>query len=613
MKRSIFIIGVLGWTLGSLAQPLALDTLTISADRLHNFGIGASLRIIDSAALQAFTAQTLSELLYQQQGLMIQQYGPGQLASPSLRGTAASHTAVLWEGFPLQSSFNGQVDLSLFPVGFAEEITVMPGANAALWGGGALGGTIFLNQSQRWQKGWQGGLQTQIGSNGFHYEGVRVQWGGDNIQVKTQLFHRQARNDFAYLPPGKETPLRQTHAAFQQWGLMQSIHTRVSPRQEITAHLWGQDNQREIPRFATQQDQSLRPLLKWQYLGDRVQWKVRSAWIAETLHYQDSVAGIDSPFSSQNWISEGEGNWQIGAHKLQVGAHLSRAEGRSAILAPVPLVEYRPALFAAWSLQKPAWKLSAQLRQAWTGGQIDPIVPALGLEWRPFSVWKLRARAARNYRMPTFNDRYWQPGGNPDLLPELGWSGEVGTDLLGKRQSLHLTLYSGLIANWIQWVPGPAYWSPRNVQQVWNRGVETRWLGEHTWDKLAASWQLNYQFTAISSYQKEPGGPLQPGLQQIFVPLHQAQVQLQVQYARVFLQVGNTLTGKRYVARDHSDFLPAHLLGYVNLLYPLQLKNKTWELSARVDNLWNTDYQLLPGRPMPLRTYLLGLSIRLKP
>jgi vitamin B12 transporter len=613
MRISLFIAGLLLLCPVIRAQDHTLDTLLISADRQSTFGVGADVQRLDSADLQAFRAASMAELLYQQKGLLVQQYGPGQLASPGMRGTAAAHTAVLWEGFQLQSSLNGQVDLSLFPVGFSDQVELVSGANAALWGAGAMGGTILLRQGDRWQQNWQVEAQALAGSFGFDQQSGGISYGNRKFQTSTRFFHRQSDNQFHYLTPGSQFRAQRQHAAFQQLGLMQSFRLQLNERQGLSSHTWWQSSDRQIPLRADQTDQHLRQALRWQYLGDRSLWTIRTAWMNEGLTYTDSLAKIFSQNLMRNWITEGEGNWQLGKHKLQLGLHLSQFRALSSNFDQESLIEYRPAVFGSWRWQHNRLQISTQLRQGWTGNQRDPLVPSLGLEWRLLSTLQLRFRLNRNYRVPTFNDRFWQPGGNPELLPEQGWSTEWGGDWKWKNIRFSLTAYSSFIDNWIQWVPETNYWTPQNVRNVWNRGVESRL--EKQWLLWGLHWhlKLNYQFTQISSYQAESGGGIRLGLQHIFVPTHQGGMNLSLQRGAWLFQSGHTYTGQRFTASDHSASLPAHVIGYGRLAYKCEaLRLHRWELSVRVDNVWNTNYQLLPGRPMPLRSYLVGLSYNWK-
>ncbi|MGV2480682.1 UNVERIFIED_CONTAM: TonB-dependent receptor, partial [Salmonella enterica subsp. enterica serovar Weltevreden] len=54
--------------------------------------------------------------------------------------------------------------------------------------------------------------------------------------------------------------------------------------------------------------------------------------------------------------------------------------------------------------------------------KILPFIPSIGAEWNVFGPWHWQAKASRLYRYPNFNDLYWNPGGNPNLNPENGYS-----------------------------------------------------------------------------------------------------------------------------------------------------------------------------------------------
>ena len=49
----------------------------------------------------------------------------------------------------------------------------------------------------------------------------------------------------------------------------------------------------------------------------------------------------------------------------------------------------------------------------------------LSVRYRIIDEWlTLKATNGYNYRIPTLNAMYWQPGGNPDLKPEKGFASD---------------------------------------------------------------------------------------------------------------------------------------------------------------------------------------------
>src|SRR5574343_1214189 len=81
---------------------------------------------------------SLADVLSQYSALFVKSYSPGNLASTSMRGMGAQHTAVQWNGINLQSCMNSNIDLNLLPVFFFDQAAIETGANASASANGAI-------------------------------------------------------------------------------------------------------------------------------------------------------------------------------------------------------------------------------------------------------------------------------------------------------------------------------------------------------------------------------------------------------------------------------------------------------------------------------------------
>ena len=79
--------------------------------------------------------RNLNDLLRDAGTVYIRNYGAGQLASLTVRGTSAAQSDLLWNGVKLNSPSLGQVDASLFSAGMADRIDVNGTSQAANIGG----------------------------------------------------------------------------------------------------------------------------------------------------------------------------------------------------------------------------------------------------------------------------------------------------------------------------------------------------------------------------------------------------------------------------------------------------------------------------------------------
>ena len=125
--------------------------------------------------------------------------------------------------------------------------------------------------------------------------------------------------------------------------------------------------------------------------------------------------------------------------------------------------------------KRPIYQLSASLNQEWNTVTSPPLMYSLGsVIYVVPKVLNVRIKYSTHYRRPSFNDRYWKPGGNEDLLAEQGANFETGANYafhLGKLPfSLDANYYLTNNTNMIQWVP-PL--KAENTNRVLAQGIET--------------------------------------------------------------------------------------------------------------------------------------------
>ena len=104
--------------------------------------------------------------------------------------------------------------------------------------------------------------------------------------------------------------------------------------------------------------------------------------------------------------------------------------------------------------------------------------PGAGIGWWPSSRLRLRASAARAFRVPTFTERYYQDPVNwarPDVHAETAWAGDAGADLvLAEGLTASATLFGRLEHDVIDWLRPTTSdrWRTYNIRDVDTVGVE---------------------------------------------------------------------------------------------------------------------------------------------
>ncbi|WP_375416988.1 TonB-dependent receptor plug domain-containing protein [uncultured Hymenobacter sp.] len=622
-----------------------LAEVRVQAIRPERFAVGTRRLTLDSATLSQFRGASLADALLARTPLALKSYGPGQLATIALRGTSAQHTAVLWNGLNIQLPTLGQNDFALLPVGATTRVAVQPGPAAALYGSGAIGGAVLLDTEADWQPGWRGSAQADAGSFGLRGGSLEARAATSAVAVRAAASFRQAQNDYSYLVREARGPVRyrlQNAALRHQWSLSSDAAWRLGRAGELSAAAWLTDADREIQAGvgvagsqARERDQSRRLVLGYRHVAARRQWAGRGAWFEDIINYQDG--GRPSNSRVQTTQAQAEHTSALGRRgSLRLGAEAQHFAARVDGYGSRAVTENRAAAFALLRYDpRPSLRLSLNLRQAALPAGLAPLTPTAGLEWdllpartdaftpsRTHAL-TLKASAARSYRAPTLNERYWRPGGNPGLRPEQGVGGEIGlrhrlSAPAGSGSSGETSLETELTAfrqdvdDWVQWLPSAetGIWSPRNLRRVRSQGLEASTALRHRQGRYAGGAQLAYHLTDARKTQGTAADSDPVGVQLAFVPRHQASLSTDHHWRSWQLSSTLSLSSFRYINASGTDFLPG--TGLLGATLGRTLRGPAGSrllVQLQGFNLLDRAYDSYPGRPAPPRSFSASLRL----
>lgn len=618
----LFLFCLSGWVSAQeRIDTIELQVAEVSANRSEAFGLGQEVRKYDAEMLAVFQANGLDELLATSSSLFIKSYGAGSLASPASRGTGYGHTAVLWNGFNLQSPLNGGIDFSLLPVDLLDEVQWQQGGSAALFGSGAIGGVVHLQQKPGTRPGFHGDLRLHAGSFGQIGQRLKLQIGKRKWSGQMRLLHDQAKNDFSF--GAGEPPARQVNAALEQWALTQSHQWQIADNQLLQAWTWLQLTDREIPpnRFqsnshAQQRDTSIRIGAEWQRYGKSTKQKARSAWLDERFEY-DSDLQAPSFTRSKSSITELENEWNFSEKQsLFTGLNFTHEIGIAPKIFTAPASRNRLALFMGYRQALAQWTLALNLRKEWIFANAAPFTGSLAFTSPQWLGFQLEGHFSRNYKLPTFNDLYWAGTGavgNLNLKPEESWNQDLALSFrvpLKKHQwNNRLSAFNILVNDWILWVPNSSgIWQPDNLRQVWSRGVEASSQLQLTMLSWKMSTQVIYQWNRATNEQTYAGAASILGKQLIHVPMHTLRAQWQLERGHSSLSYRHQYTGGRFSSSDNEEMLAPFQLGDLVLAHRFTFGKKSLVAQFRIENLWNADYEVLRFRPMPGRGFWANLT-----
>ena len=580
---------------------------------------------IDSNSLKRFSGGNLADVLSTESPVFIKSYGLGSLATTSFRGGSAAQTAILWNGIPLNNPTNGQLDLALIPTSFFNEAQITFGGGSSLWGSGAIGGSINLTNNRQYNRGFDLNMDVQAGS--FHRFGNHgsVHFSNTNYSGYLAYGFSQAKNNFPISSGQISTEnSRQKNAELAQHGIYTEHKYRLR-QHEVSLSYWGQNTDRNIPASlseinsrTSQRDEAHKVLMRYQYSGNRTIWQARLAQLYDEIKYLNPNSDIQSTTISNSWIAQAETEVLLGDnHSFILGFSetFSQAVGTNFD----DLVnQNRLAGFASYVFRSDNDKLQTVVstRQEILNSKRVPIVFSGGLDYSATRWLSLRLKASRDYRIPTLNDQYWYPGGNPNLLPESGYSQEggfvlkkVGTKVYAEFEGC---VFNRQIDNWIIWLPNGGFWSPQNLKRAWSRGTETATSIKYTNEKISVSASLLTNYTVSTNESRVSDSDRSLGKQLIYVPIYQGGLRTTIEYQRFTLTWNTNYTGYRYTSSDHSEYLNPFWITDAFVNYHIPIKSISLEIYGRVNNLFNKNYQAIQNRPMPGRHFLLGLNFDFK-
>jgi iron complex outermembrane receptor protein len=624
-------------------------------DLRTDFSAGQQNQAFDSSTLPFYQGRSLNHLLAEQSPVFVKQYGVNSMATIGFRGASAAQSAVLWNGIPISSPAMGVSDVSVLNAGLFDHISLQYGGSSALFGSGNVGGALLLEEEPAdFTKKEQLSLSLGLGSFGQKETAAKALYQNSRWRFMLHAFYQLARNDFSYSGNNGQE-LRMDNARMRGAGAIFSADYNLGkpgdkPDETLSLRLWFQRFDREIPpalfesfSVKKQADQSLRSLLQWQKKTAGSRWYVKLSLNRDKLQYQDGVVLPDNTNEALQVYGELGWSWKVNQprpkagsaffpffHELLLFSPLQYEVASSENLAGAPS-RFRPAIAAAYRVRSADGKLKANMafREEWTLGHAPVALPGAGLLYqllhrtgkRNSLNLALRLNVQRAYRLPGLNELYFEPGGNDQLKPERGWNEDGGftfqwkwnksqTDRGAYRWVLtqESAVFNRDIHDWIYWLGG-AIWTPHNLAEVHSRGLETEnsiaWQQSKTRLRLALKTAYVLS-TTLASYLPGDGSI---GKQIPYTPRYNGRIGLSLQTGPFLINYDHSYTGYRFVTVDESQFLEPYQTGNIQALYTFRRTAYELQCALQVLNIWDTPYEIVNGRPMPGRQFLLRLQL----
>jgi len=647
MKHIFFIAFLLTvLNINSLAQndTIMLDYVEISALHINNkVQEKAMERKIDTAIMQRLQTASLSQLLIQHSPVFIKTYGPGGTASASFRGTTASHTLVLWNGLQLNSPTLGEVDFSMIPVFFTDEVSLQWGSKTSANSGG-LGGVVNIANKQKFNEGLILNVKQTYGSFNTWGSYLTVGYSAKNMIARIKAYRNSSDNDFTYTNiatiPHQE--MKQKNADFVDYGVMPELQVRFK-NSLLSLVSWNQFSHRNYPPIMPNafnntkeyaDNDFSRNLISYKYYWNSGRVELKSAYFHERQDYfLESYTSNGLPVTQINTLNKSDVFRQI--------VDLQQDLFRSWKLYAKVQYDYESVTSSDYDLDRDSdlsrknrdiisfyaaldgkiyrdLDLRMTLRNDIVDDKSAGFFPTATLTYRmPFvKGLSFNAGYSHNYRNPTLNDLYWYPGGNENLKAENGKTFDFDINYLYENVNFNLDFRSGLyyskVNDWIQWVPtNYRYWMPKNVSEVMARGFETHLKVNYNFALWTFSVSGNYVYSHTTDESEYAQQYDANGKQLIYIPKHHANAFAEVRWKSWNMNYTLEFTGERTTSMNDDEFfayqLPYYILHHIS--FGKQLNR--FRLEFKINNLLNESYQTVLWRAMPGRSYEIYLEFKI--
>lgn len=572
------------------------DTVFVSIRRISFAQIG---RLSQEVAPTEQGAVLTQDLL--QSGAFFKQYGISGSATISKRGADATQTQVLWNGLPINHPMLGMTDFNNFSTFGLSELTFIDGGNSAMYGSGSVGGTVLMNHDANFNKGKIVQATGSIGSFNNHQYAATLGYSGKKATVQFSQSVVNQQNTFSFYDRTFELKRKAVNSEFQQYISRVLATVQLSKYSQAKLVIENARMNRGLGMLSgsfntlgNQKDVSQRGVFESKYQ------KGRFAWIQKFGASQDQIiytqSGIPDTSHAQLRFAMSEAYFTINPKtQILMGFDFQQQRGNTQYYQRTQ-IRNLPAQFISLRQKRNKTQWLASARWEW-----QEKIPSAGIgqETQIRANWVFKSDLHSSFRRATLNDLYWAQPGNATLKNELGWEAEAGIANRKSHFNWELTLFYRELQNPIIWMPSGGLWAARNYHFGRYYGFQNhlQYQSSKWFARLSTDWVR----TRVQAYE---GSDF---LQQIFIPDLMANIQLGMKIKNWSFATDLAHTGNRFIQTDNEKVIPSYQL--LGAQVKFTLKKQSFILNAQ--NLLNTVYENMPGRPMPGRSIQIHFNYKI--
>jgi vitamin B12 transporter len=580
------------------------ETITVYGSRLDQplTKVGSSVTVLTADDIETLGVDFAIDALANVPGVTVNQAGAfGGFASVRIRGAASEHTLVLIDGVVTNdpSSPGGGYNFSTLDAANIERIEVLKGPQSTLWGSDAIGGVVNI-VTKRPQAGFNGNVFAEAGSYGTLRGGGELAIGDERYDLRVAAIRHESdgisKADEAN-GNTEEDPYDTTTLSLRG-GLSLYDSARLSLNAlwidsdtDYDSFVFGaQGNVGDGDEFQKSEELTADVTFDFSLFDDRFENQLLAGYAdIDRDNFTNGVPSFGSEGEREQYRYQGTVHISD-ASQLAFGAEresISTPDGEASLDGLFGLYEWQ-------ALDE--LTLTGGLRRDQHDVFGGETTGRLAVAYNPVDNLTLRASWGEGFKAPTlFQTTFFccgATGPNPDLEAETSDAWDVGADLrtADGRGELGITYFDQDTTNLITFGFGGSY---ENIAEATSSGIEvsgsyalTDWLGV----------ELDYAFI-----DAEDG----TGAELVLVPEHSGDLVL-------ILDPEGSFSGSLLLRYNGAETEPSGATDAwtrVDLAARYEL-GAAIELFARIENLFDEEYQQVLGYGTPGLSGYLGARLR---
>ncbi len=641
----------------SVKPPYSFGEATVTADRRLSKDL-IPVQRLESAQLQRLAAHSVADAVRYFSGVQIKDYGGiGGLKTVNIRSMGTNHVGVFYDGIELGNAQNGQVDLGRFSLDNMEAVSVYNGQRSAIFqpakGFGSAGSVYLESRVPRFRAGERHNLRAVMKTGSFGTANPSFLWeqkvnAHTALSLSAEYLYTTGRYRFRYSTVGGYDT-----TAVRRNGDVQALRAEAGMYRDLPGGSWKTKayvyrSGRGLPgavvrgKFSHEDRQWDTNVFVQSSLRKRVSGKYAilfsGKYAYDYLHYQsdprrdESTMYVDNRYRQQEvYLSTAQLLSPFRHWRFSVSADYQWNTLR-ADLYNFSCPTRHTALFAiATAAEYGSFKAQASLLGTLVADHVrqgadhmisrSRLTPTALVSWQPFveKDFHVRGFYKRIFRMPTLNDLYYTFIGNTDLRPEftnqydIGFTWATHVEGLLRRIEVQADAYYNDVTDKIVAVPtsNQFRWTMMNLGRVEIRGADVSAQADWAAGNVALASRLTYTFQRAQDFTDAADAYY--GDQIPYVPRHSGSIVLNASWRGWDADFSFIYTGARYDQRANipENYAPEWYTSDISLSRTQFFNAFTARLTAEVNNLFNQQFEVVKGYPMPGTNFKLILCITL--